>query len=87
MENDMEIGQKVIVRDGTPQPPAHHKRKLRAWHGRNFAGTLAEYQEHSPLYNGQPSATVEHDSHGLGSVCASFRSVIPANRVFPADEA
>ena len=74
-----EIGEKVRVSNGQPQPPAHHTRKLRAWQGRNFNGTVTEYRDSCPLYNGAPAVHVEHEANGLESLgIASFVSVVPA---------
>jgi hypothetical protein len=36
-------GDKIHVSDGTPQPPKHHKKKLRTWVCSNYTGFLYEF--------------------------------------------
>lgn len=38
MQSTIQKGDFVRVSDGTPKPPAHHKRKVTRWEGSNFTG-------------------------------------------------
>lgn len=40
MNTPLAIGDFVRCSDGTPQPPAHHKKKLRSWQYHNFTGWI-----------------------------------------------
>ena len=38
-------GQRVIVSDGTPEPPKHHTRKHASWSMRNYHGYFDRYDK------------------------------------------
>lgn len=38
-------GDKVVVSDGTPMPPKHHRRKLSEWKVNNYTGTVYSASE------------------------------------------
>ena len=50
---EADIGKIVLVQDSTPQPPAHHTRKLAEWNHRNYSGCLVKlypsYRDESVL--------------------------------------
>jgi len=39
------IGKLVYRTDGTPRPPKHHTKKVRAWEQENYSGKLTEVNE------------------------------------------
>jgi hypothetical protein len=39
---DANIGQLVYRTDGTPKPPKHHTKKVRAWEESNYTGILVD---------------------------------------------
>ena len=69
------IGRKVSVRDGTPQPPKHHSRKLAKWESHNFDGTLERIEE--PDYMSYPMVVVGMDARNIPG-CVSFSNCVPA---------
>ena len=76
------IGTPVIVSDGKPRPPAHHKRKVRSWEARNYAGTLDGVELGSAFGD---CARVEVPTKG--GIVAKIVSLEPISRIQVAEHA
>ena len=59
------IGQVVRVYDNTPEPPKHHRKKLREWHRKNFTGYI-----HEETIDGTGNVAVAKHMGALGGCTA-----------------
>lgn len=78
--NDLNIGDRVQVTDGTQRPPAHHKRKLATWMSRNYTGTVADIEQPGEMH-AEGAANIGQDRFALPSGGYMMVEVVPARRI------
>ena len=68
----LQVGQRVRISNGEPMPPARFKRKLAAWLGENWTGTIEEVQAPSK-YRPHGGIATTNDRHP-DTFCMVYRA-------------
>ncbi len=42
---ELQVGTRITISNAQPQPPAHHKRKLKEWQSQNYIGYVYEVDQ------------------------------------------
>ena len=79
--DNFQIAQRVAVRNGTPEPPAHHSRKLRTWKEENFNGAIIEIAPNGDAPYLVIRDDVSTDAVKINRITMNLHNVHPENAV------